>query len=130
MAFKAPVTLIRKMSKGSSIGYNRKYKLDTDRMIATVQAGYADGVNTALCNIGQVSFGSKLLNIVGKISMDQMAVDVTGVKINPGDLVTIWGGDNRETRVEKVASGIDKIPYELLTSLSNRVEKKIIQEKN
>lgn len=130
MEFKAPVTLIRKMSKGSSIGYNRKYILDTDRIVATVQAGYADGVNTALCNTGCVSFGSKLLNIVGKISMDQMAIDVTGIKIKPGDFVTIWGGDNKETQVEKVASGISKIPYELLTSLSNRVEMKIIQEKN
>jgi len=123
MSLNAPVTLIKYMKTGDSIGYNRTEILRRDKTIAIVQAGYADGIPIEASNRGYARWKNELYPIIGKISMDMLVLDVTDSDITPGQIVNLWGSDDPRMRVESIASALGKLPYELLTSISDRVEK-------
>ena len=92
MTFRAPIILIKDILKGTGVGYNSTYISDKDMRIAMVQAGYADGVPVSLANRGSVYLGEKSLNIIGKVSMDLICVDLQDTSAEVGDFVDIWGG--------------------------------------
>ncbi|MFQ6610137.1 MAG: alanine racemase [Fidelibacterota bacterium] len=126
MTMNAPVTLVKHLLKGDSVGYNCTYILNENSTIAIVQAGYADGIPLNASNRGKVCWKGNFFPIVGKVSMDMLAIDVTGSSIKTGDIVNLWGGENDHMRVERVAASLEKIPYELLVSVSSRVERNYI----
>jgi len=123
MSMNAPVTMVKQLKSGDSVGYNRTYILKRDTTIAVVQAGYADGIPIELSNCGEVWAKDQSYKIIGKISMDQTAVDVTHSPLKPGEMVTFWGGSASESKVETIAAKAGKIPYELLVSVSGRAER-------
>lgn len=124
--FKTIVSQVKSIRKGETVGYGRNAKADNDMIIAILPVGYADGLNRRLGNgKGHLLIKSKLVPIVGNISMDMCAIDVTGLSVQEGDEVMIFGS---ELPVQKVAEFLDTIPYEVLTSVSQRVKRIYYQE--
>ena len=87
-----------------------------------VPAGYADGLDCRLGNRGVVLVRGRRVPIVGRVSMDMLSIDVTGLDISPGDEVVLLGrqGDER-IDVREVAATIGTIPWELLCRLGARI---------
>ncbi len=128
MVLKAPVSLVKDLPAGSSVGYNRTFTMKEDGRIAIVQAGYADGMRTEFSNKIQVWHGDTPLRVVGKISMDQFTVDVTDHSIATGDMITIWGG-GENSLIEYISRETGRIPYELMVAVSSRVKRIYVKEK-
>ena len=128
MQMKAKVIMTKRIKSGESVGYNRIYISEQDENIALLQAGYADGIPVILSNSGSVEIKGAHYPIVGKVSMDIVAVRCTGGNISEGDEAIFWGSDNGNTRLEYLAKKYNKIPYEFLTGVSNRVKRNLINE--
>lgn len=112
---------IRGVNKGDYVGYNMRGTAQRDMKIATLAIGYADGLNRKLsCGVWAVTINGVKAPIVGNISMDTCAVDVTGVDCNEGDMATIFA-NNKE--VNEIAEILGTIPYEVLTSVSSRIKR-------
>ena len=93
-----------------------------DTKVATVAAGYADGVNRMLGLVGhKVKIGDSYYPVIGNICMDQMMIDVTDSDVKAGDEVTVWG--KGEISLDKIADKLYTIPYELMCGVSKRVPK-------
>jgi alanine racemase len=122
---RARVLQIRSVAKGDTVGYGATWTAERDTRLAIVAAGYADGYpRAAIATAGepgrQVLVGSIRCPIVGRVSMDLFAVDVTDVPqgaIHRGGLVTLIGGT---LGVDEVAAQAGTIGYELLTNLGSR----------
>lgn len=123
---KTTILQIREVPKGDSIGYSRRTILDRNSRIAAIPIGYADGLNRHLGNRGCYCLvnGQKAY-YVGNICMDVCMIDVTGIECKEGDQVEIFG-DNLSVTV--LSDALGTIPYEVLTGVSNRVQRIYIQE--
>lgn len=118
---KTTILQLRHVKKEDTVGYSRKGVLTRDSLIAAIPIGYADGLNRRLGrgNCYCLVNGQKA-PYVGNICMDVAMVDVTGIPCKEGDTVEIFG----EHLPVTVLSGVlETIPYEVLTSVSNRVKK-------
>jgi alanine racemase len=116
---KTVVSQVKKVSAGASVGYSRASISTTDRQIATLAIGYADGLMRAFSQgVGKVWIKGQLCPIVGNICMDMCFVDVTGLKVKEGDEAEIFG---KMISVNELAEAIHSIPYEILTNISRRV---------
>jgi len=115
------ISQLRHVKAGETVGYNRHGKLLRDSVIATIPVGYADGFNRKLGNGNwQVLVNGKKAPVVGDICMDMAMIDVTGVHTSIGDEVLIFGP---ELSVSKMAEVIGTIPYEVVTSIPQRVKR-------
>lgn len=124
LSLKARVVLIRSVCKGESIGYGRSFTADKDCRIAILPIGYGDGVPRNLSNQKTgVMLRGKYAPIVGRICMDQLAVDVTEIKdISVGDTATLIGAEGAsEVSDPEVAGRADTISNELLGRLGARL---------
>ena len=117
---KTTVLQIKHIKSGETVGYGRKGHFDHDATIATIRIGYADGLSRQFGNgVGKVVVNGHTVPIVGNICMDLTMIDVTGIDVKEGDIVTIFG---ENLSVIELAGQIGTIPYEILTSISNRVK--------
>jgi len=124
--FRSVVSQVKQIPSGESIGYSRAARTFHDTEIAIVPVGYADGLNRRLSNgIGHLFIKGHKVPIVGQISMDMCAVDVTGLAVSEGEEVIIFG---EELPIAEVARALETIPYEVLTSVSQRVKRVYFQE--
>lgn len=115
------ISHIRTWPAGEAVGYGRRGLLKSERRIATIPIGYADGLDRRLsCGAGSVYVAGKLAPIVGNICMDATMIDVTGIECSEGSHVEIFGP---HIRVEELAERLGTIPYEILTSVSPRVKR-------
>lgn len=116
----ADVLQVRDVPAEDSVGYSRGFVAAAPRRIATVAAGYADGVLRAYSGggAGQVWIGGELRPILGRVSMDVCAVDVTGLDVAVGDAAELYGAHRL---LDDAAQAAGTIAYELLTSISRRV---------
>ncbi len=104
------------------VSYGRSRHIDTPRKIATLTVGYADGYPRLLSNHGAVLVQGKRCPIVGRICMDQMMIDVTGLDVAVDDEVILIGRDgNEEITADEVAKWAYTIPYEIVCGISRRV---------
>ena len=126
MEFKSIIVHTKKVKIGESIGYNKMFIAKNNLRIGIIQAGYADGIFTDFMNSGEVVYKNKKVPILGKISMDTICVDITSVDADKGDIVSIWGDPHNLITLESLSEKYNKIPYEFLTSISNRVRKEYI----
>ncbi|MGD9786135.1 MAG: alanine racemase [Hyphomicrobiaceae bacterium] len=121
----AKVLQVRDVAPGQSVGYSATWSPGVASRIAVVAAGYADGLFRHLSRStsgpgGQVAIGGRLAPIVGRVSMDLVTVDVSGLQgdeVKPGDLVELVGPN---VPVEAVGAAAGTIGYEVLTSLGRR----------
>ena len=119
------ITSIQKFPSGATLGYNRTFTADRKITVGVVPFGYDDGLPWALAGSGVVLVEGHRARIVGRISMDQMQVDVTDIPgIGPGAEVLIYGTHNGHVlRPETVAAQSGTIPHELLVRLGERVHR-------
>ena len=123
---KTTILQIRDVPQEDSVGYSRKGRLNRDSRIAAIPIGYADGLNRRLGNGRAFCLvnGQKAA-YVGNICMDVCMIDVTDIDCKEGDKVIIFGDDLPVTELAEV---LDTIPYEILTSVSNRVKRIYFQD--
>lgn len=117
---------IKSLDAGQSVGYSRKGRLFRNSRIATLPIGYADGLDRHLGNgLGEVLIHGKRAPIIGNVCMDACMVDVTDIEAEEGDEVILFG---EGLPLSEVAAKLGTIPYEILTSVSNRVKRIYFQE--
>ena len=118
---KSIISQIRTVEPNESIGYSRKFMVKKEMRIATIPIGYADGIRRAWGNEkGFVSINNQKATILGNVCMDMLMVDVTHINCKERDEVTIFG---ENPHVNEIASVCQTIPYEILTSISQRVKR-------
>jgi alanine racemase len=116
---KLPVVQIRDVALGQAVGYGGTWVAKVPSRIALVAAGYADGLLRALTGRGSVMIDGQRCPMVGRISMDSLAIDITNLREDP-EMICIIGD---EQRVDAVADMAHTIGYEILTSFGARYEK-------
>ena len=122
---KAKITFIKYIEKGFSISYEKSFTSDRKMKIATIPIGYADGIMRKYGNNGYVIIRGKKAKILGNICMDSIMVDVSNIpEVTVGDYAYLW--DNENITLEEFAKKCDTINYEILSTISDRVERRFI----
>ena len=112
---------VKTVRAGETIGYGRHTTLTEDRQIAVIPIGYADGFDRRFSNYGgDVIVRGKRCPVVGNVCMDQAMVDVTGTDAHVGDTVEVFG---ERLPLQELSDRLGTIPYEVLTSVSRRVQR-------
>ncbi|WP_293825821.1 alanine racemase [uncultured Brevundimonas sp.] len=114
----ARVLQVRDVPAGESVGYSQGYVADRPIRVATVAAGYADGVLRAYSPAGAVWIAGETRPLLGRVSMDVCAVEITGLDVALGDPVELFGPNRL---LDDAAAAAGTISYELLTSITPRV---------
>ena len=128
MSLKATVAQVKEIGKGEYISYGRTFCSEKPMKLATVTIGYADGYSRLLSNKGEVLIHGKRAKIVGRVCMDQLMCDVTGIDVSAGDTVTLIGQDGGEQiTADELASLYGTIGYEVVCLISKRVPRVIIR---
>ena len=117
VSMKVQVLQIREVPKGVPVGYGGTYETRQDSVLATVGAGYADGVPRALSNKGHAYVLGSFCSVVGRVSMDTLHLDVTGLAVREGDWIELIGPN---VSLDEFALLSGTIPYEILTGLGRR----------
>ncbi len=119
MTLETTVLTVRDVKRGETVGYAGAWRADRDSAIAILAAGYGDGLPRHLANGTPVQIGGVRYPLVGRVSMDMIAVDVSGTpRVATGSKAIVWGAG---LPVEEVATHAGTIPYELLCGVSQRV---------
>jgi alanine racemase len=118
---KTTILSIKTVPAGTTVGYSRKTQLSEDRQIAVIPIGYADGFDRRFSNYGgEVLVRGQRCPVVGNVCMDQAMVDVTGTDAQVGDFAIVFGD---QLPIQELANKLGTIPYEILTSISRRVQR-------
>jgi alanine racemase len=121
---KTKISQIQFLKKGDTVGYNRAFIVERPSKIAIIPIGYADGLNRNLGKSkGSVYINNQKVPIIGNICMDICLLDVTEIPCEEGDEVVVF---NRQNHILDYAKITTTIPYEILTSISQRVHRRII----
>ncbi len=125
LQLKSRVLYLKEVAPGRAISYGRTYITDKKTTIATLPIGYGDGYPRSLSNKAQVLIHGERYPVVGRVTMDQIMVDIgshTNIKV--GDEVTLIGQSAQsQIRVEEFAHWAHTIPYEILTNLGDRIHR-------
>jgi alanine racemase len=119
--FKTRISQVKKVKGGEPVGYGCSDVSDSDRLIAILPAGYADGLKRKMGNgKGSLFIKGKRVPIIGNVCMDMCMADITGTDALAGDEAEIFG-DN--IPINEIAEICETIPYEILTSIPERVKR-------
>ena len=123
MSLRSHVSLVKTLPAGTPVSYGGTYVTTGQTRVATVMAGYADGVPRLLSGCGEVIIRGVKAPILGRVCMDQFMVDVSHIPgVCAGDVVTIFGSDGKETMTaDEVAEKAQTIGYELICGIAPRV---------
>ena len=119
MSLHAVISMIKTIERDETLSYGRTYKAVSQRRIATIPAGYADGIPRLLSNKGYVIIKGKKAPITGRVCMDQFCVDITDIEdVRIGDEVIIFGSENSVNEIAEIAQTIN---YEIICGISKRI---------
>ena len=122
---KSIISQIHHIEKGETVGYNRAYKSDTFKKTATIPIGHADGIGRQYGKgTGFVTINGQNAFIIGNVCMDMIMVDITDINCKEGDEVIIFG---KQSTAEDLAGTANTISYELLTAISQRIKRSILE---
>ncbi len=124
LSLQSRLVLIRNIPAGESVGYGRVYQPSEDRTIGILSIGYGDGYPRELSEgKGEVLIKGVKVPVIGRICMDQLMIDITGIQgIKRGDIATLMGGSaNEMIPADEVADSAGTIANELLSRLGNRL---------
>ena len=123
LSWKTRVVLVRDFGRGRSVSYGRDFITPASMRIATLATGYADGYPRQVSGKGaSVLIGGKRCAILGRVTMDQMMVDATLVKVTPGDEAVLIGTQGNETiTAPSLAKLADTISWDIFTAIGSRV---------
>lgn len=128
MSLYSHVVYVKEIEAGRGISYGQTYVADRPMKIATIPIGYGDGYPRNLSNKGYVIIHGKKAKIVGRVCMDQFMVDVTGMDVKTGDLVTLVGCENgEEITVDELATLAGTFNYEFVCDLGKRVPRVFVK---
>ncbi len=122
----ARIVQVRSVCEGDVVGYGAHHVCAGERRIATVAIGYADGWLRSLSGRGQAAIDGTIVPVVGRVSMDSMGLDVTGIapeRVAPGAEVELMGAT---LTVDDVAADAGTIGYEVLTRLGSRFHRRYV----
>lgn len=129
MCLKAKISQVKEIPKGTGISYGLSYKCDKDSLVATLPIGYADGLTRMLSGKASVVVNGVIVPIIGNICMDQCIIDVTGLDVNIGDEVVLFGGnDSNGISIDSVSNLLNTINYEIVCMINKRVPRVYIKD--
>ena len=130
MAMKTVVSMVKELQPGQSASYGRRFTAKAPTLAATLCAGYADGYPRLLSEgKGVVDIHGVPCPVLGRVCMDQMLVDVSGVPSTAeGDEAVLWGGCTAGDTAESIARKTGTISYEVLCGVARRVPRVYVQE--
>src|SRR4029079_5059182 len=109
------------IATGDTVGYNRTFRAEEPMRGALIPVGYADGYRRSLSNRAWIGIGGHTAQVLGRVSMDQMVVEIpSGAEAAVGDVVHILGG-NAAPSLEEMADLMGTNPYEVLVGIRRRV---------
>jgi alanine racemase len=121
VTFEAPILQVRAVAAGETVGYGADFQAERACRVAIVAAGYADGVMRSLAGRGQAWFAGGLRPLLGRVSMDLIAIEVTGCEdAQPGAMVELIGPN---IPIDDAAAAAGTVSYEVLTRLGARAER-------
>ena len=123
MSLKTVVFQIKTLPAGVAVSYGMKYVTDSQRTVATIPIGYADGFARSMSNSADVLVNGRRAHVVGRVCMDQCMIDVTGIPdVHEGSVVTVVGADGGQTiSMEEYAGKMGTINYEASCLIGKRV---------
>ena len=123
LSLRARIISLRNLQPGQGVGYNSRWTASRPSRVAVIAIGYADGLPRALTNKGRVIVRGQFAPLVGTVSMDLSALDVTDVPdVRMGDVVTIYGSDGHASQqVSDVAKVLGTVTSDLCCDLGPRV---------
>jgi alanine racemase len=125
LSLKSKIVLLKKVSKGTPISYGRTFITTRSSIIATLPIGYADGYSRQLSNKGEVLINGQRAPVAGRVCMDTIMVDVTDIPdvSYESEVVLIGRQGQKKITADDIADKISTIPYEVLTSIGQRVSR-------
>lgn len=129
MTLKARVVNLKSVPAGFRVSYGSTYQTSKPAMIATVNIGYADGLNRLLSSCGQMLVRQQKAPVIGRVCMDMVMLDVSHIPgVEPGDEVVVFGRQGEAAlQVDDIADRIHTINYEVVTMISGRVQRTYIR---
>ena len=125
-SLKSIISQLRTVKAGESIGYQNSFVTSEDMQIAIIPVGYADGLNRKLGNKkGRVFINDQSCQIIGEISMDSFAANVSGLDVVEGQEVIIF---SPKYSVSQLANDLGTIPYEIMATLNRRIKRVYLNE--
>ncbi len=123
LSLKSRVVHIKELPAGREVSYSGTYTTTEDTMVATIPIGYGDGYPRSLSSKGYVLIHGQKAPILGRVCMDQLMVDITGIEdVNILDEVTLIGTDgNRQITIEEVGDLSGRFNYEFACCLGDRI---------
>ena len=124
MSLTSRIVSVKGVRPGETVGYGANWMATQPSRVATVPAGYADGLDMRLAGRGHVLVRGRRAPIIGSVCMDMILVDMSGLPVDTGDEVVIIGGqDHERIDVREMAAAIDSSPYEILCRIGARIER-------
>lgn len=124
MTLKSVVSMVKRLRAGDTVNYGRTFRAEREMTVATVTAGYADGYPRLLSNRGAVLVRGARAPIIGRVCMDQLSVDVSGIPdVRQGDEVILFGPG---LPVEELAELCGTINYEIVCGITQRVPRVVV----
>lgn len=122
-AWRTQVYQVRTLQKGQAVGYGARFKAIKTMRMAVLGVGYADGYRRSFSHQGYVLLGGKKCKIIGSVSMDLTAVDISKCpEVKPGDTAVLIGKQgNHAISADDLANFSNTISYEIMTGISSRV---------
>ena len=128
LTLKTVVSQVKELLPGQALSYGLQFTADAPRKVATLCVGYADGYPRLLSGKGVCSIGGHSAPVLGRVCMDQMMVDVTGLNdVKEGDEAVVFGGPGADS-LNDVANKVGSIPYEIMCGLALRVPRVYLQQ--
>ncbi len=129
LTFTSTLAQIKMLKKGDIVGYNRTYRCASDMTVGLVPAGYYDGVDRRLSNVGVISVEGVECPILGRVSMNMTVIGLDGVR-NPrlGQKATIYSNDpSAGNSLASAAARCNTIPYDLLVHLAESIRREVVE---
>ncbi|HQV25873.1 MAG TPA: alanine racemase, partial [Acinetobacter sp.] len=123
MTLSAEIIALNDIQQGDMVGYGSTFVATQNMQIAIVSIGYGDGYPRAYLKPNFAAIDQQLVPVIGRVSMDMIAIDVTNITAKIGTQVELWG---KHRLVDEVAAANGTIGYELLCRLSNRPKRKLL----
>ncbi|MEO7793797.1 MAG: alanine racemase [Thermoanaerobaculia bacterium] len=128
LSVEAEIVQLKEIPAGARVGYGGRWTAERPSRIGIVPVGYADGYSWRLGNRAEVLVAGRRAPVVGSVSMDLLAVDVTGFPADVGSRVTLLGRQGAETiSAVDLATEVGTIPYQLLCLFGLRLPRRLVE---
>lgn len=129
LRFTTRILETRLLPSGARVGYGHTVTTNKETLVALLPVGYADGYSRALSNHGTITVYGVNCPILGRVSMDILTIDISDVAqtVRVGDEAVLFGASADEPCLMMLAAKANTIPYEILTNVSQRVERRYLQ---